>query len=247
MKGSIRSLAAVVFCTLACTAADAGAQTPPSPWSAEASLGWDIGLSGDLLAAGIGTLNGVPVVFQSQPFDDVYGNGVLLQFSGGYRLDDINELRAQVSYQQVGADVVGLGTAGAFDLFATFDDYHAWSIEAGGRHYFAPSTERWRPYGGASIGVSIISEIDGVLASPQAGLERYVTDLYDGTAAFTFGLNGGVLYSLNDRFDLNGQLGLRYNSGLSAIDNLAGTGLEDVNDKSARWTMPLTFGIRVKF
>ena len=96
-------------------------------------------------------------------------------------------------------------------------------------------------------GVSIISEIDGVLASPQAGLERYVTDLYDGTAAFTFGLNGGVLYSLNERFDLNGQLGLRYNSGLSAIDALAGTGLEDVNDKSARWTMPLTFGVRVKF
>ena len=32
----------------------------------DASVGWDISLSGDFLAAGIGTLQGVPVVFQSQ-------------------------------------------------------------------------------------------------------------------------------------------------------------------------------------
>ena len=39
----------------------------------------------------------------------------------------------------------------------------------------------------------------------------------------------------------------RYNSGLSKIDALQGTGLENTNDKSGRWTMPITFGIRVKF
>jgi hypothetical protein len=247
VKSPFNWIAALVVCGSTFLASEAGAQTPRSPWSAEVSAGWDIGLSGDFLSAGIGTLNGVPVVFQSQPFDDVYGNGALLQFSGGYGLDDLNEVRGQISYQQVGADVANLGTAGAFDLFATFDGYHAWSIEAGGRHYFAPSSERWRSYAGAAIGVSIISEIDGVFASPQAGLERYVTDLYDGTAAFTLGVNGGVLYAVNDRFDVNGQLGFRYNSGLSQIDALVGTGLEDVNDKSSRWTMPITFGIRVKF
>jgi hypothetical protein len=226
---------------------DAGAQTSQSPWNAEMSVGWDIGLSGDFLAAGIGTLNDIPVVFQSQPFDDVYGNGLMWQFGGGYMLDDINEVRAQVSYEHVGADVVNLGTAGAFGLVATFADYSAWSIEAGGRHYFARRSERLRPYGGAAIGVAIIGEIDGVLASPQAGLARYATDFYDGTAAFTLGINGGALYALNDRFDVNGQLGVRYNSGLSKIDALVGTGLEDVNDKSSRWTMPITFGLRVKF
>jgi hypothetical protein len=228
-------------------AADAGAQTPQSPWSAEVSVGWDIGLSGDFLAAGIGTLNNVPVVFQSQPFDEVYGSGVLWQFGAGYMLDDFNEVRGQFSYQRVGADVVNLGTAGAFGLVATFDDYHASTIEGGIRRYLALRGERWRPYVGGTIGVSIISEIDGVLASQQAGLARYVTDLYDGTAAFGFGVNGGALYTLNDRFDLNGQVGFRYNSGLSAIDAFEGTGLEDVNDKSSRWTMPITIGLRVKF
>ena len=247
MKSSCTWMLALTFGVSSLVTADAGAQTPQSPWNAEVSVGWDIGLSGDFLSAGIGTLNDIPVVFQSQPFDDVYGNGVMWQFGGGYMVDDINEVRAQVSYEHVSADVVNLGTAGAFGLVATFADYDAWSIEAGGRHYFAPRSERLRPYAGAAIGVSIIGEIDGVLASPQAGLARYATDFYDGTAAFTLGVNGGALYALNERFDLNGQIGFRYNSGLSKIDALVGTGLEDVNDKSSRWTMPITFGVRVKF
>ena len=247
MKLLLNWITAFALCTSLLIATDARAQASQSPWSAEVSVGWDIGLSGDFLAAGIGTLNNVPVVFQSQPFDEVYGNGVMWQFAAGYMLDDVNEVRAQYSYQRVGADVVDLGTAGAFGLVGTFDDYHAHSVEAGARHYFAPRSERMRPYAGGAIGVSIISEIDGVLASPQAGLERYATDLYDGTAAFTLAVNGGVLYEINDRFDVNGQIGFRYNSGLSKIDAFVGTGLEDVNDKSSRWTMPIMFGVRVKF
>lgn len=250
MKLSLNWITAFALCTSSFIATDASAQAsqpPQSPWSVEVSVGWDIGLSGDFLSAGIGTLNNVPVVFQSQSFDEVYGNGAVWQFSGGYMLDEVNEVRAQYSYQHVGADVVDLGTAGTTALVATFDDYHAHSIEAGGRHYFAPRSERMRPYAGALIGVSIISEIDGVLASPQAGLARYATDLYDRTGAFTLGVNGGLLYELNDRFDVNGQIGFRYNSGLSAIDAFADTGLEKVNDKSSRWTMPIMFGVRVKF
>ena len=63
----------------------------------------------------------------------------------------------------------------------------------------------------------------------------------------TLGFSGGALYRLNDRFDVNGQITFRYNSGLSKIDALQGTGLQNTNDKSGRWTMPITFGIRVKF
>lgn len=244
---SLNWIAAFVLCMPLFVTSEASAQTSESRWNGEVSVGWDIGLSGDFLAAGIGTLNNVPVVFQSQSFDSVYGNGVVWQFGAGYMLDELNEVRAQYSYQKVGADAVNLGTAGANGLVATFDDYHAHSIEAGGRHYFAPRSERMRPYAGALLGVSIISEIDGVLASPQAGLARYATDLYDGTAALTLGVNGGVLYAINDRFDVNGQIGFRYNSGLSKIDAFVGTGLEEVNDKSSRWTMPIMFGLRMKF
>ncbi len=44
-----------------------------------------------------------------------------------------------------------------------------------------------------------------------------------------------------------GQLGLRWMSGLSAIDGLDGTGLEDINNHSARWTLPFVGGVRVRF
>jgi hypothetical protein len=247
MKSSSMARAAICVCSLVFVPAAASAQTVQPRWSAEVSLGWDIGISGDFLSAGIGTLNGVPVVFDSQPFDEVYGNGLIWQFGAGYMLDELNEVRAQVSYQGVGADVAELGTAGAFGLVATFDDYSAWSIEAGYRRYFLLAQERLKPFFGATLGVSIISEIDGALASPQAGLERYATDFYDGTAALTLGASGGLLYNLNERLDVTGQLGFRYNSGLAAIDAFEGTGLEDVNDKSSRWTMPITFGLRVKF
>lgn len=228
-------------------AGNAQAQTSDSRWNAEASIGWDIGLSGDFLSAGIGAIDSIPIVFRTQSFGDVYGNGVVFTFGAGYMVDDINEVRGQFSYQRSGADAINLGTAGTANLVGTFDDYKVSTIEAAYRHYFAPSTERLRPYAGGSIGVAIIPEIDGVLASPEAGLVRFATDFYDGTDAFSLGFSGGVLYELNERFDLNGQLGFRFNSGLSAIDGLEGTGLEGTNDKSSRWTLPLTVGIRVKF
>ena len=227
--------------------ASRSAQTNESSWNVEGGVGWDISLSGDFLSAGIGTLNGLPTVIEPQSFGDVYGTGVQWQFSGGYMVDEINEVRAQFTYQRVGSDVVDIGTTAGSDLVATFDDYKAWTLEAGYRHYFAKRRERLRPYGGGTLGVSVIGEIDGAFSASQAGITRYATDFYDGTAALTLGVNGGVLYALNEQIDLNAQVGFRYNSGLSQIDGLVGTDLEDINDKSARWTMPISVGIRFNF
>jgi len=56
--------AALTLFLFSFTATEANAQPPSqSPWSAEVSVGWDVGLSGDFLSAGIGTLNNIPVVF----------------------------------------------------------------------------------------------------------------------------------------------------------------------------------------
>ena len=236
-----------MFGAFVLTAGYASAQTAQSSLNAEASVGWDVNVSGAFLAAGIGTLDNKAAVINAQSFGDVYGTGVLWQFSGGYMVDEINEVRAQLSYQRAGSDIVSVVTVNGTELVATFDDYKAWTIEAGARHYFAPRSARLRPYGGATIGVSIISEIDGAFAAPQAGITRLATDFYDGTGAFSFGANGGALYGLNDRYDVFAHIGFRFNGGLSKIDSLRGTGLENINDKSSRWTMPITFGVRVNF
>jgi hypothetical protein len=247
MMSARKCLPALMFGAFVLTAGHASAQTAQSSWNGEVSVGWDVNVSGAFLAAGIGTLENKATVINAQSFGDVYGTGVQWQFSGGYMLDEINEVRAQLSYQGGGSDIVSVGTVNGTELVATFDDYKAWTIEAGARHYFAPRSARLRPYGGATIGLAIISEIDGAFAAPQAGITRLATDFYDGTGAFSFGLNGGALYGLNNRYDVFAQIGMRFNSGLSQIDSLRGTGLESINDKSSRWTMPITFGVRVNF
>ena len=242
-----KCLPALMFSAFVLTAGHASAQTAQSSWNGEVSVGWDLNISGAFLAAGIGTLDNKATVINSQSFGDVYGSGVHWQFSGGYMIDEINEVRAQLNYQGAGSDIASVGTVNGTELVAMFDDYKAWTVEAGYRHYLAPRNARLRPYGGATIGVAIINEIDGAFAAPQAGITRLATDFYDGTAAFSFGINGGALYGINNRYDVFAQIGARFNSGLSQIDSLRGTGLESINDKSSRWTMPITFGIRVNF
>jgi hypothetical protein len=69
----------------------------------------------------------------------------------------------------------------------------------------------------------------------------------DGNGAVTFGGNGGVQYRLNDRVSLDARLGLRYMSGLSDAGGPLVTGLDDVNDGSSRWTLPLTVGAKFRF
>jgi hypothetical protein len=102
-------------------------------------------------------------------------------------------------------------------------------------------------YGEATIGLAFVDETHVQLVAPAVGFETDVTDFYDRTAAFTFGINGGLMFALTDKVNLFTQLGLRYVTGMSEVDDLDATGLEDINDKSARWAMPFTAGIRVRF
>jgi len=229
------------------TPAAARAQSGDSRWSLEGTIGWDIGLSGDFLAASSGSVNGVPVVIQSQSYNTVYGTGIQWQAGLGYTVNEESEVRGQFMYQKSGANAVLVGKAGASsDLYGTFDDYEVWNFEGEYRRYFQRH-DKARPYAALAFGIADIPRINGTFTALPAGAIRAANDLYDGVAAFTFAVNGGVLYRLNDRLDLKGQVGLRHVSGLAEVDSLQGTGLANVNDKSARWSVPIAFGIRVNF
>jgi len=214
----------------------------------EGGIGWDVNLSGEFLNSAIGTINGVPTVIDSTTYGELFGTGFQWQIALGYALDTRNEVRAGFSFQTVGSDVTTIGTAGTSDLVARFEDYTVWSLDVGYRRYFNELRERKiRPFAGVSLGIADIPRIDGEFAAPAAGIVTYNPDLYDGTAAFTFGINGGVIAPVNPKLDVTAQIGFRHVSGLAEIDGLKGTGLERVNDESGRWTMPITFGVRYKF
>jgi hypothetical protein len=226
----------------------AQAQPAPkdTPWSAEFAIGWDNSISGNINSSGIGTLNGQAVVITKNSYADVYGTGLHIRFGGGYLIDDITEIRATFSLQSLDADLTEMGDIGTSRLYGQYDDYQSFGLDVGFRRY-VDIKPGLRAYGEGTAGLAFIEETDIVLVAPGANFTGDVTDFYDQTAAFTLGGNGGVVLQMSSRVDMFGQVGVRWVSGMSAIDNLEGTGLETINDKSGRWTMPFLTGVRVRF
>jgi opacity protein-like surface antigen len=240
-----RTLAALALCLVPGLAA---AQVPTdATWSAEASVGWDFAAGGNILSSGIGRVFDQATVIGNQSYGDVYGTGVRWDFGVGYKLDDRSEVRGELGFQSSSSKLVQIGSTGSAPLYATFADYRTILFDGGYRRYFAEPTERLRPYAGATIGVAIVREIDADLAAPDLDQTLNATDFYDRTGALAWGLNGGVLYAVTDGLDVKGELALRHVGGLSQIDGLAGTGLENTNDNSGRWTIPFTVGLRIRF
>ena len=227
-------------------ASPAAAQTAASPWSADVGVGFDNSISGNINSSGVGRIDNQAVVVLKNTYENVYGTGLHLKFGGGYMVDDVTEVRATFTFQSLDADLTPLGDIGASKLYAQYADYQSFGLDVGLRRYvdLAPKV---RAYGEGTIGLAFIDETDVILVAPTANLSGNATDFYDRTAAFTLGGNAGVLFQVADKVGVYGQLGLRYVSGMSAVDGLAGTGLETINDKSSRWTLPFLAGVRFRF
>jgi hypothetical protein len=219
---------------------------PESRWSAEVGIGWDNGISGNINSSAIGTLNNQTVVILKNKYEDVYGTGLHLRFGGGYMFKEDTEARVTLTFQSIDADLTPMGDLGVSNLYGQFDDYQSLGIDFGLRRY-ARLNSFLRGYGEANIGLAFIDETDVVLAAPQANFTGTATDFYDKTSAFTFGFNLGLAFAVHPRADAFTQIGIRYVSGMSDVDALNATGLDGINDKSARWAMPFISGIRVKF
>lgn len=225
----------------------AGAQTPSdSPWALDLGIGIDTSVNGNVNAGAIGRLNGLATAILPNPYGDVYGTGLQFRVGAGYVLDEVSELRGVFTYQSADANLVRLGDIGPSSLYGQYDDYQAFGVDVGYRRYL-PLQGRLRVYGEGTVGLAVIGEIDLQLSAPQANIVLDQSDFYDRTAAFTAGVNVGVLFPLTDTVDLNAQAGLRRVSGLADVDQFEGTGLESINDDSARLTFPVVIGVRFRF
>jgi hypothetical protein len=241
----IRTLGLVL--AVSASAATAQAQSE-SPWVADAAIGVDISINGNINSGAIGRLQGQTAAILPNPYGDVYGTGLLFRFGGGYVLDDdVSELRGVFTYQSADANLVRLGDLGPSSLYGQYADYKTLSLDFGYRRYVPLSDSKVRLFGEATVGIAFIDEIDVLLAAPQAGIVFDQTDFYDQTAAFTLGASVGVLFPVAERLDLTAQLGLRRVSGLADVDQFEGTGLEEINDDSARLTFPIVVGARFRF
>jgi hypothetical protein len=215
-------------------------------WSVEFGLGFDNSMSGNINSSGVGNINNQAVVITKNQYEEVYGTGLHMRFGGGYMLDDLTEVRATFTLQSLDADLTRMGDIGASSLYGQYDDYQSFGLDVGLRRY-GDISRRFFVYGEGTIGLAFVDETDVVLVAPGANLAGDATDFYDRTTAFTLGGNAGVLWQTFGRVGVFGQLGLRYVTGMSDVDGLVGTGLEEINDSSGRWTVPFLIGARARF
>lgn len=244
-RGWILAIAVLSF------TAPAYAQTPaaaPEPkWVIDLDLGLDFTLNGNVNSGAIGTLQGQAAAILPNPYGDVYGTGLTFKFGGGYVLNPLSEVRGVFTLQSADANLVRMGDVGVSSLYGQYSDYVSFGLDLGYRRYVPLTDTKVRVYGEAMVGMAFIDEINVLLSAPQSNLIIDNTDFYDRTAAFTWGINFGALFPINERVDFNAQIGLRGVTGLSAVDQLVGTGLEDINEDSARLTFPVVVGVRFKF
>jgi hypothetical protein len=241
-------LTPIVTATLVACAATAQAQpADESRVVVDVGVGLDLSVNGNVNSGAIGRLQGQAVAILPNPYGDVYGTGLHFKFGGGYALDDVSELRAVFTYQSADADLVRLGDLGPSSLYGQYSDYKSLGLDFGYRRYVPLPDTRFRVYGEGTIGIAFIDEINLLASAPQANLIVDQTDFYDSTAAFTLGINVGVLFPIARKVDLNAQVGLRRVTGLAEVDQFSGTGLEEINNDSARLTFPVVVGVRFRF
>ena len=222
------------------------AQSGPGKFNVEFGIGWDNSISGNINSSAIGTLNNQTVAILKNSYEDVYGTGLNMRFGGGYLFSEATEARVTFTFQSLDADLVHMGDYGASNLYGQYSDYQSLSLDVGLRRYGRSNTNL-RPYAEGSIGIGFVDKTDIRLAAPQANLVVDNNDFYDQTTAFTLGVNVGLLWNMSESIGIFGQIGFRYVTGMSEVDDLAGTGLDTINDKSARWTMPFLTGFRFGF
>ena len=246
---SLRRLVVVtLFVVLGATSiARAQSNAPDRPWTAEFAIGWDNGITGNINSSGIGSINNQVVVITRNSYNDVYGAGLHLRFGGGYLFKPNTEARVTFTFQSLDADyVVPMGDYGASNLYGQYTDYQTFGIDFGLRRY-GDLSPKVRAYGEGTIGLGFVDKTDVTLVAPGANLVGQAMDFYDQTTAFTLGVNVGMLVQTNERMGFFGQLGIRRVSGLAEVDDLVGTGLDTINDKSQRWTLPFIGGVQFRF
>jgi hypothetical protein len=240
-------LIVVLALLIGASTARAQSQSEESRWVVDVGFGVAPSINGNVNSGAIGTLQGQATAILPQSYGDVYGTGIDLRAGGGYRLDERSEIHAMFVYQTADADLVRLGDFGQSSLYAQYSDYKSLGLDIGYRRYVPIPRPDLRVYAEAAIGAAFISRINSQFAAPRSNIIFNSTDFYDTTAAFTWSLSGGVLFRLTDTIDLNGQIGLRHVGGLADVDQFVGTGLESVNNDTARLTFPVVIGVRFHF
>ena len=234
---------AMVFLALVVPAT---AQETPS-WSVAFNLGTDVALTGNVHDSGSGSVLALPTTVESRTYDNIYGKPLTWSADLGYMVSPTGEVRARVFRTSGEAERIQVGNVATLPLFAKFDSYTTLGVDVGDRQYLTRNDSPIIPFAGASVGLLNVDKIRSTFSVPAASVVLSDVSMYDSTMALSFAVSAGVMIPFGSNFGIQGGIDFRWHGDLNPVDGLAGSGLEPINDKSRRWSMPVTVGAVVRF
>jgi hypothetical protein len=215
-------------------------------WSVSLQGGTDLELSGNVHGGGSGTVLGLPTSVEARSYGDVYDPGFRGQLAVGYGVGRAGEVFLRGSYYKMKSGTLQVGTVAGLALNADFAEYKEWGGELGYRYYFR-ADKPFKPYVAAVGGLRLVSELPATFSVPAAGVVLSDVPFYDSSTVGVFGADLGFSFDLSENVALGFETGPRYQTGLSDLEGLAGTGLEPINDTGSRWSMPFLATVTFRF
>lgn len=246
LKSRAMGMLAALVTTLAASLPAAAQGTEAERWSVAFGAGTAPSVSGIYHEGGTGTVLGLPTVVGERDWSDIYGGGFAMRLGIGYAATSQVELVGSFLYSRQDAEELEVGTVAGLDLLSSFADYRDWGLEGGVRWHFVPDAPI-APYVGVAAGFRRVDVMPATFSVPAAGVVLPDTPFYERSTIPTFGGDFGVQFIVAPRVRLGVEAGLRWMGDRSDLEGLAGTGLENLNDSSSRWTLPVLGTLSFRF
>jgi len=215
-------------------------------WSVSFSAGTAPSVSGLYHESGSGTVLNLPTQVEERDYSDIYNSGFAMKLGLGYAVSPKAEMIGSFTWARADAEELSVGNVAGFDLRSQFSNFRDWGLEGGIRWHFAPDAGV-NPYIAGVVGARWVDSMPATLSVPAAGVVLRDVPFYDDSVVPTFGGDFGVQFKVAPAVRLGVEAGLRWTGDLSDLEGLAGTGLENLNDSSSRWTLPIMGTLTFKF
>jgi hypothetical protein len=213
-------------------------------WSVFGSVGFESPLSGNVSSAVTGVLTGTPLVLGNVTSSEVYGTLARWHFGAGIKVTERSQILGSFSYSAGAGKRATIGVTPGLPYVGDFDDAGEKSFEVGYR-YHLQRVGRVTPYVGAWTGMVRGNAIGTALTIPNDNRPAINLPILDGSSAGTLAGGGGILIAVSSRLSLTADVNIKWRGALNSANVLVGTGLDNIGQDSARWSVPAVFGLNV--
>jgi len=238
-------LAATVLFVLAPVAA-ARAQGVEGVRSVTVFVGTGVGLSGNAINEGVGTINDKPAVIVEQAFSNHFSDALRLRGSYALGLDYNKEVFATFAWGKYNGTHRIVGSVSGYPLTARFSNPDAIDIEGGIRYYLKPEGPV-RTYIAPTAGVRLLEPTTVNFSVFEVGISLDNLPYFKRSTLFLGGADTGVSYDFSDTISVGAEIGLRYQTKPAAEVLFPDPKLADVNNTGSRWSLPVSAFVKVRF